>query len=135
MAVCAPKFKSHIDRLKFNISVMEIESRAKEARLIASEAQVEGQQRIIDSNALLLQALQTQHTNAQMEKVRIELVQAQHVMTFQAAHLQELQTQRTIAEVEQSRLEQVQVQHIFSLQAEHDRVEVAFFESDRSMNE
>ncbi len=101
-----------------------MESRAKEARLIASEALVEGQQRIIDSNALLLQALQTQHTNAQMKKVSIELVQAQHVMTLQI-HLQEPQTQRTIAQVEQARLEQVQVQHIFSLQAEHDRVEVA----------
>ncbi len=64
---------------------------------------MEGQQRIIDSNALLLQALQTQHTNAQMEKARIEQVQAQHVMTLQAAHLQELKTQHTNAQVEQAR--------------------------------
>ena len=103
MADCATKFKNHIERLKFNMSVMEIESRAKEARLIASEALVEGQQRMIDSNALLLQSLQTQHTNAQMELARIEQVQTQHVMTLQAAHLQELKTQHTNAQVEQAR--------------------------------
>jgi hypothetical protein len=135
MAVCAPKFKNHIERLKFNMSVMEIESRAKEARLIASEALVEGQQRMIDSNSLLLQALQTQHTNAQMELARIEQVQTQHVMTLQAAHLQELQTQHTNVQVEQARLEQVPAQHIFSMQAEHDRVEVALVERQRARNE
>jgi hypothetical protein len=41
-----PKFKNHIERLKFNMSGMEVASRATEVRLIASEAQVEDQQRI-----------------------------------------------------------------------------------------
>jgi hypothetical protein len=52
-----PKFKNHIERLKFNVSAMEVASRANAARLIASEALVEEQQRIINSIASLLQAM------------------------------------------------------------------------------
>ncbi len=50
MTTHVPKF---IDRLKFNISKMEVASRGMEERLIASEALVAEQQRIISSNVLL----------------------------------------------------------------------------------
>ena len=40
MSTHGPKFKNHIERLKFNISEMEVATRAIEERLIASEAQV-----------------------------------------------------------------------------------------------
>jgi hypothetical protein len=66
MAGKLPKFKTHIERLKFNISEMEVASRGNAARLIASEALVEEQQRIINSNALLLQALQLQRNIIQL---------------------------------------------------------------------
>jgi hypothetical protein len=52
-----PKFENHIERLNFNVSAIEVASRANAARLIASEALVEEQQRIINSIALLLQAM------------------------------------------------------------------------------
>jgi hypothetical protein len=44
-----------------------------EARLKASEKRLVDQQRNIDSNSLLLQALQTQHTNAQVDKVTCDI--------------------------------------------------------------
>jgi hypothetical protein len=59
MTTHVPKFNNHIERLKFNISEMEVATRAIEERLIASEALVAAQERIINSNALLLQALLT----------------------------------------------------------------------------
>ncbi len=46
---------------------MEVARRANAARLIASEALVEEQQRIINSIELLLQAMQSQHRDAQVE--------------------------------------------------------------------
>jgi hypothetical protein len=52
-----PKFENHIERLNFNVSAIEVASRANAARLIASEALVEEQQRIINSIASLLQAM------------------------------------------------------------------------------
>ena len=67
MAGKLPKFKTHIERLKYNISEMEVARRGDAARLIASEALVEEQQRIINSIELLLQAMQSQHRDAQVE--------------------------------------------------------------------
>jgi hypothetical protein len=58
---------NHIERLKSKIREMEVTTLANEARLKASEDRLEHQQRTIDGNAVLLQTLQTQHTNAQAE--------------------------------------------------------------------
>jgi hypothetical protein len=66
-------YKNHIERLKRKIREMEVTSMESEARLKASEDRLEHQQRTIDSNAVLLQTLQTQHTNAQAEKVSMNV--------------------------------------------------------------
>ncbi len=65
---------NHIERLKSKISEMLGNSQASEARLIASEERLEQQQRIIDSNALLIQTLQTQQA---MNALVIETAQAE----------------------------------------------------------
>ncbi len=97
MTTHVPKFKNHIERLKFNISEMEVATRAVEERLIASEAQVADQERIIHSNALLLQALQTQ------QLARLGEVQGQHIC-LQAEHFR---VQRSLVESERVRNERV----------------------------
>jgi hypothetical protein len=68
------------------ISEMEVASRATEVRLIASEAQVEDQQGIINSNALLLQGVQTDQANALLERARLDQMEVQHIL-LQAEHL------------------------------------------------
>jgi hypothetical protein len=103
MTTHVPKFKNHIERLKFNISEMEVAARAIEERLIASEAQVADQERIINSNALLLQALQTQ----QLE--RLGEVQGQHIC-LQAEHVR---VQRSLVESERVRNEKVEACNAF----------------------
>jgi hypothetical protein len=59
------KFKNHIDRLKFKISEMEVKRIETEALLKASENRLATQQHTIESNALLLESLQVQQSNAQ----------------------------------------------------------------------
>ncbi len=109
MTTHVPKFKSHIDRLKFNISKMEVASRGMEERLIASEALVAEQQRIINSNALLLQALQTQQDNSQLERGRLGQVRAQHTLLLE----EHVRVQRSLAESERGRNERVEACNAF----------------------
>jgi hypothetical protein len=84
-------------------------SRATEVRLIASEAQVEDQQRIINRNALLLQALQTDQANALLERARLDQMQAQHIL-LQAEHVR---VQRSLEESERVRNERVEACNAF----------------------
>jgi hypothetical protein len=58
-------YVNHIERLKSKIREMEVTNLANEARPKASEDRLEHQQRTIHGNAVLLQTLQMQHTNAQ----------------------------------------------------------------------
>ncbi len=67
-------FKNHIARLKSKIREMFVNSQAIEARLQASDERLEQQQRTIDSNALLIQTLQTQQA---MNVLAIETGQAE----------------------------------------------------------
>ena len=68
-----PKFKNHIERLKFKIREMVVKRIETEALLKASEDRLASQQHTIDSNALLLQSLQMEQTNVQAEKVALNL--------------------------------------------------------------
>ena len=68
-----PKFKSHIERLKFKIREMEVKRLETEALLKASEEILASQQHTIESNALLLESLQVEQTNAQVEKEALNL--------------------------------------------------------------
>jgi hypothetical protein len=70
---------------------------------------VADQQRIINSNALLLQALQTQQDNSQLERGKLGQVQAQHI-SLQAEHVR---VQRSLVESERLRNERVEACNAF----------------------
>jgi len=114
-----PRFKNHIERLKYNISEMEVASRATEVRLIASEAQVEDQQGIINSNALLLQGLQTEQANALLERARLDQMEVQHIL-LQAEHLR---VQRILEDSERVRNEKVEACNAFEDEVQALRAE------------
>jgi hypothetical protein len=128
-----PRFKNHIERLKYNISEMEVASRATEVRLIASEAQVEDQQGIINSrvaqvedqqgiinsNALLLQGLQTEQANALLERARLDQMEVQHIL-LQAEHLR---VQRLLEDSERVRNEKVEACNAFEDEVQALRAE------------
>jgi hypothetical protein len=67
---------NHIERLNSKISEMQVNSQAREARLKAREESLEEQQRINNSNALLIETLQTQ--------------QAMNVLLLQTAQVENL---------------------------------------------
>jgi hypothetical protein len=73
-------FKNHIERLKSGISEMEVNSQARDARLKASEDRLEEQQRINNSNALLIQTLQTQQA---MNDLLIQTAQAAKLLMIE----------------------------------------------------
>jgi hypothetical protein len=81
------------------MSEMEVTSRATEVHLIASEAQVENQQHITNSNAFLLQRI-----NALLESTRLDQMQTQHI-ALQANHVR---VQRSLEESERVRNEIVE---------------------------
>jgi hypothetical protein len=98
----------HIKRLKLKIREMEVATLANEARLKASEDKLEHQQRIIDGNVVLLETLETQHTNAQAEhadcSVLLQTVQAEHA----ALHALHVRQQLVLANSETERQEERQ---------------------------
>ena len=61
-------FKDHIQRLKFKMGAMEVQRLEREALLKAKDEILEDQQDTIERNALLLEGIRTQLTNAQGEK-------------------------------------------------------------------
>ena len=99
-------FKNHIERLKSKISELLVNKQASEARRIASDERLEQQQRLIDSNALLIQTLQTQQgvialllETAEAEKIAVnvalernsallQIAQAEHA-ALQVVHLRQ----------------------------------------------
>ncbi len=70
---------------------------------------MEDQQRIINSNALLLQGLQTAQANALLERKRLDQMQVQHIL-LQAEHLR---LQRSLEESERVRNEKVEACNAF----------------------
>jgi hypothetical protein len=109
----------HIQRLKLKIREMEVATLANEARLKASEDRLEHQQRIIDGNVVLLETLQTQHTNAQAEhadcSVLLHNVQAEHA----ALHALHVRQQLVLANSETERQErQQEASDAFQLEVE-----------------
>ena len=89
-------FKNHIERLKSKISALLVNRQASDARQIASDERLEQQQRLIDSNALLIQTLQTQQgvialllETAEAEKVAVNVTLERNsalLQTAQAEH-------------------------------------------------
>ncbi len=89
-------FKNHIERLKSKISELLVNRQASEARQIASDERLEQQQRTIDSNALLIQTLQTQEgvialllETAETEKIAVNVALERNsamLQTAQAEH-------------------------------------------------
>ena len=73
-------FKNHIERLKCKIREMEVSRAASEALQKASQDRWEHQERTIASNALVLEALRTQHANG------LQTVAAEHAAALQVAH-------------------------------------------------
>ena len=112
----------HIQRLKLKIREMEVATLANEARLKASEDRLEHQQRIIDGNVVLLETLQTQHTNAQAEhadcSVLLQNVQAEHA----ALHALHVRQQLVLANSETERQERQEASDAFQLEVEILRV-------------
>jgi hypothetical protein len=100
------KFKNHIDRLKYKISEMEVKRIETEALLKASEDRLASQQHTIESNALLLESLQVQQSNAQADKVALNLA-----LENKGFMLQTVQAQQA------------------ALQCDHATVQVAFANS------
>ena len=88
----------HIERLKLKIREMEVATLANEARLKASEVRLEHQERTIDGNAVVLENLQTQHTNAQAEHAALHAlhVRQQLVLANSETERQERQEARTL---------------------------------------
>ena len=84
-----PKFNSHIDRLKFKIREMEVKRLETEALLKASEERLASQQHTIDSNALLLESLQVEQTNAQADKVALNLALENNGFMLQTVQAQQ----------------------------------------------
>jgi hypothetical protein len=81
-------FKNHIERLKSKIREMEVSRVASEALQKASQERLEHQELTIASNALLLEALRTQHANGLADKVSLNLPIDNNVLmlhTVQAA--------------------------------------------------
>ena len=111
----------HIQRLKLKIREMEVATQANEARLKASEDRLEHQQRIIDGNVVLLETLQTQHTNAQAEhadcSVLLQNVQAEHA----ALHALHVRQQLVLANSETERQERQEASDAFELEVAHLR--------------
>ena len=106
------KFKNHIDRLKFKISEMEVKRIETEALLKASENRLATQQHTIESNALLLESLQVQQSNAQAEKVVLNLALENNGFMLQTVQAQQA-----------------------ALQCDHATVQVAFANSGRENRE
>ena len=89
-------FKNHIERLKSKISALLVNRQASDARQIASDERLEQQQRLIDSNALLIQTLQTQQgvialllETAEAEKIAVNVTLERNsalLQTAQAEH-------------------------------------------------
>lgn len=85
-------FKNHIERLKSKISELLVNRQASEARQIASDERLEQQQRTIDSNALLIQTLQTQQgvialllETAEAEKIAVNVTLERNLALLQTA--------------------------------------------------
>ena len=64
-------FKDHIQRLKFKMAAMEVQRIQTEALLKAKDEILEEQQHTIERNALLLEGIRMQLTNAQGEKATL----------------------------------------------------------------
>ena len=108
----------HIQRLKLKIREMEVATLANEARLKASEDRLEHQQRINDGNVVLLETLQTQHTNARAEhadcSVLLQNVQAEHA----ALHALHVRQQLVLANSETERQERQEANDAFRLEVD-----------------
>ena len=107
-----PKFNSHIDRLKFKIREMEVKRLETEALLKASEERLASQQHTIESNALLLESLQVEQSNAQAEKVALNLALENNGFMLQTVQAEQA-----------------------ALQCDHATVQVAFANSGRETRE
>ena len=84
-------FKDHIQRLKFKMGAMEVQRLETEALLKAKDAILEDQQDTIERNALLLEGIRTQLTNAQGEKA--VLLEGIRTLGNNAVLLQNVQAQ------------------------------------------
>jgi len=107
-----PKFKNHIERLKFKIREMAVKRIETEALLKASEDRLASQQHTIDSNALLLQSLEVEQTNVQAEKVALNLALENNGFMLQTVQAEQA-----------------------ALQCDHATVQVAFVNSGRETRE
>ena len=104
---------NHIERLKSKISEMLVNSQASEARLLARDERLEQQQRTIDSNALLIETLQTQ--------------QAMNALLIETAHAEKLAL-NVILESNSVLLQTAQAEHA-ALQVVHLRQEIVWANS------
>ncbi len=124
MKISASMFKNHIERLKSKIREMLVNSQVSEARLKASDERLEQQQRTIDSNALLIQTLQTQQAmklalNVTLEKnsVLLQTAQAEHA-SLQVVHFRQ---EIVLANSQTESQERQEARDAFELEVAHLR--------------
>ena len=91
-------FKDHIQRLKFKMGAMEVQRLEREALLKAKDEILEEQQHTIERNALLLEGIRTQLTNAQGEKA--VLLEGIRTQGNNAVLLQTVQAQLAVLEAD-----------------------------------
>ena len=81
-------FKDHIQRLKFKMGAMEVQRLETEALLKAKDEILEDQQDTIERNALLLEGIRTQLTNAQGEKATLNRTLGNNAVLLQTVQAQ-----------------------------------------------